>query len=90
MPSSKNYVRDLKQEAKTATARGDDTKNKNRKQAERTYEKARGKCSGDVDHKNRSTSNNSLSNLRCVPASKNRSIDRKGQGKKYDTSKKRG
>jgi hypothetical protein len=83
MPSSPSYKRNLKQEAKTATARGDDTKNKNRKQAERTYEKARGKCSGDVDHKDGNTSNNKLSNLRCQTASKNRSFARnKNAGRK--------
>lgn len=84
IPSSKNYVRDIKQETKTAKARGDDVKNKNRKQAKRTYEKSTGKvCKGDVDHKNGRTGDNNTSNLRCIPASKNRSFARnKNAGKK--------
>lgn len=84
MPSSKNYVRDIKQETKTAKARGDDVKNKNRKQAKRNQEKTSGRvCSGDVDHIDGNTRNNSPSNLRCIPASKNRSFARnKNAGKK--------
>lgn len=89
MPSSPNYKRNLAQEKKTAKARGDDVKNKNRKQAKRTFEKTHGVCNGDVDHRNRNTGNNSQSNLRCIPSSTNRSISRKSTAAKYDTSKKR-
>ena len=83
MPSSPGYIRNYTQEKKTSDARGEGVKNKNRKQAKRNYEKAAGKCSGDVDHKDGNTNNNKKSNLRCVPASKNRSYPRtKSAGKK--------
>jgi len=83
MPSSPGYIRNYSREKVTADRRGEGVKNKNRKQAKRNYEKAAGKCSGDVDHKDGNTNNNSKSNLRCVSPSKNRSFARtKTAGKK--------
>ena len=89
MPSSKNYVRNYKQEYKTAKARkevsaGPNGDNAKRKAARRKLEKAGRVRKGDgkdVDHKNRNPKDNRRSNLRVVSKSKNRSITRK-KGKK--------
>lgn len=89
MPSSKNYVRDYKQEYKTAKRRqevasGSDGDNAKRKAARRKMEKAGRVKKGDgkdVDHKNRNPKDNRNSNLRVVSKSKNRSFSRK-KGKK--------
>lgn len=83
MPSSPNYVRDYKQERKTALKRGEGKDNASRKRATRSYNKRNGKCKGDVDHIDGNPKNNSPSNLRCKPKSKNRSFERNGSaGKK--------
>lgn len=82
-PSSDNYKRDYAQEAKTAKRRGEHKDNASRKRAMRS----KPKCSGDIHHKDGNPRNNSPSNLECIPASKNRSFSRKGNAKKYDTSK---
>ena len=76
MPSSKSYIRNYAQEAKTAAARGEKPKNASRKAAKRAYEARYGKCNGDVDHRDTNAKNNNMSNLRCMPASKNRSFAR--------------
>lgn len=89
MPSSKNYVRDYKQEYKTAKRRkevaaGKNGANAKRKAARRKLEKAglvRKGDGKDVDHKNRNPKDNRRSNLRAVSKSTNRSVSRK-KGKK--------
>lgn len=87
MPSSVNYKRDYAQETRTAKKRGEvggsSSKNASRKRARRKYEKLKGKCNGDVDHKNGNSRSNGISNLVCVSPSKNRSYKRtKSAGKK--------
>lgn len=78
MPSSKNYVRDLKQERKTARARGELALNAPRKQARRDLEKeglVKPFDGKDVDHVKPLSKGGSTgrSNLRAVSTSKNRS-----------------
>ena len=81
MPSSPNYVRDYAQEKKTSDRRGEKPKRALRNKARRKLEglgmvkKGDGK---DVDHKKELSAGggNSLSNLKAVPASKNRSFPR--------------
>lgn len=85
MPSSKNYVRDYKQERKTAISRGETSVGSSssdaiRHRARRTVEKKLGKSLGSdvhVDHKtplSKSKKNaNSPSNLRVRTASSNTS-----------------
>jgi hypothetical protein len=85
MPSSKNYVRDYKQETKTSKARGqyDDTlaRNRNRKRAikEGIVKPFDGK---DLDHKKELSKggSNAESNLHPVKASSNRSYARNKDG----------
>lgn len=91
MPSSPNYKRDLKQEQRTAKRRGElggsNSKNASRKRARRLYEKTKGKCNGDVDHKNGNARDNRVSNLVCKSKSSNRSFARtKSAGKKNKKS----
>jgi hypothetical protein len=85
MPSSPGYKRDYVQERKT------ESPERKKKRADRN--KARRKLmkegkvrkgdNRDVDHKNGNARDNSRSNLRAVPASKNRSYARtKTAGKK--------
>jgi hypothetical protein len=81
-PSSSSYVRNYAQEAKTSAARGEKPKNASRKAAKRAYEARFGKCSGDVDHRSGNALNNTLSNLRCVSATKNRSFARNSKAGK--------
>ncbi len=74
MPSSKNYVRDYKQERKTAIARGEtgspDSDNAARKRLRRAALK-RGmvKAGQDLDHKKPLSKGgaNTLKNARCGP-----------------------
>ena len=85
MPSSKGYVRDLKQEKVTSDARGEKPKRAARNRARRVLmnkglvSKGDGK---DVDHKTELSKGGSTapSNLRAMPASKNRSFKRKADG----------
>lgn len=85
MPSSSNYVRDYKQERKTAMRRGEvssgpDGDNAKRKEARRKLEKEGKVRKGDgkdVDHKNRNPKDNSRGNLRVKSKSENRSFSRK-------------
>ena len=94
MPSSPNYVRDYKQERKTAKARGETgvgskSGDATRHRARRKMEKKHGKAAlagKDVDHKKplKSGGSNSESNLAISDPSKNRSKggksgDRKGK-----------
>lgn len=77
-PSSKNYVRDLQQEKKTARARGELALNAPRKQARRDLEKeglVKPFDGKDVDHKTPLSKGGGTgrSNLRAVSTSKNRS-----------------
>ena len=93
MPSSPNYVRNYKQEAKTeSSTRKAKRKNrlkarrKNRLKARRTLQKAGVVKKGDgkdVHHADGNALNNKRSNLKAVNASKNRSYPRtKTAGKK--------
>lgn len=82
MPSPKGYVRDYKQEAKTATRRGEDEDDATRHRARYKMTKA-GKVKTndgqDVDHITpiRKGGGNATSNLRVTSKSKNRSFKRK-------------
>jgi len=84
-PSSKNYVRDLKQERKTSLARGEGPKNAARKQARRDMEKA-GKVKPfdglDVDHVKPLSKGGAVGkgNLRVKSKSDNRSFARNPDG----------
>lgn len=82
MPSSKNYVRDLKQERKTAIKRGETSvgsksSDATRHRARRLLEKKLGPIPSnmDVDHKKslKDGGSNSTSNLRVRSRSANRS-----------------
>lgn len=82
MPSSPNYVRDYKQEKKTSDARGEKPLRAARNRARRKLEglgmvrKGDGK---DVDHikeMSQGGAKTALSNLKAMPASKNRSFPR--------------
>ncbi len=93
MPSSKNYVRDYKQEAKTSNARGenkgDAERHKLRREAvkEGIVKPGDGK---DLDHKRPLSKggSNTLSNARPVSPSENRSFSRNADGSiKSQTSK---
>ena len=85
MPSSKNYVRDYKQEQKTATRRGED-KGRAMRNAARAEMMKQGKAhkgdGKDVDHKKAldQGGSNSDNNLRVVDVSKNRSFSRNSKG----------
>ena len=86
MPSSPNYVRDYKTEAKTAAARGEKPDNAARHRARRLMAK-KGmvkKFDGkDVDHRtplSKGGAATAPSNLRVVSASSNRSFPRKPSG----------
>lgn len=88
MPSSPNYKRDYKQEARTAKRRGEqgtgpNGDNAKRKRARRMLE-AKGlvKPGQDVDHKRPLSKGggNGRSNLRVTPAGKNRSFKRNKDG----------
>lgn len=85
MASSKNYVRDIEQETRTAKRRGDPVRNAQRHKARREAIKAGivshndGK---DVDHKVPLTKggSNKVGNLRAQPPGTNRSVKRKPDG----------
>ena len=85
MPSSKNYVRDIPQEKKTAKARGDIERDNERKRARRLMVKeglVKENDGLDVDHKKPldKGGSNARSNLRVQSASDNRSFARKKDG----------
>ena len=90
MPSSPGYVRDLKQEYKTAKARGENGTGSNSKDAIRKRARRKAIKIGmikpgsnmDIDHKEPLSKGggNSVSNLRPVSASKNRSFPRNHKG----------
>lgn len=78
MPSSPNYVRNYKQEAKIESSTRK-AKRKNRLKARRTLQKAGIVKKGDgkdVHHADGNALNNKRSNLKAVNASKNRSYPR--------------
>jgi len=98
MPSSPGYVRDYKQERKTAKARGETgcgscSGDATRHRARRKVEKKLGKklpTSVHVDHKKKlkSGGSNSSSNLRVRPASANMSDNgHKPKSKRLPTKK---
>jgi 5-methylcytosine-specific restriction endonuclease McrA len=89
MPSSPGYVRDYKQERKTAIRRGEvlgsDSPNAKRKRLRRQMEKegkVRKHDGKDVDHKKPLSKggSNSKANARVVDASSNRSFPRNSDG----------
>lgn len=89
MPSSKNYVRDYKQEARTSKARGEiggsDAPNSKRKRLRRLALKKGMVKTGDgkdLDHKVPLSKGgaNTLKNARVVEPSKNRSYPRTRTG----------
>jgi len=88
MPSSKNYVRDYEQEAKTSKARGEilggsDTPNAQRKRLRRlALKKGMVKPGQDLDHKKPLSKggSNTLKNAQAVAPSKNRSFPRNSDG----------
>lgn len=83
MPSNKNYVRDYKQEQKTAKARGETKDRAKRNAARAKMKKAGVKVAGkDVDHKNGISGGNGRSNLRTQSKATNRSAG----GKKGNTA----
>lgn len=89
MPSSKNYIRNYRQEYKTAKRRkevaaGSNGANAKRKAARRKLQKAGVNVKGrDVHHKNGNPKDNKRSNLTVSSKSKNRSFPRnKKAGKK--------
>ena len=89
MPSSPNYKRNYKQEARTESPLRKKKRAK-RNQARRVALKAglvKTGDSKDVDHKDGNAMNNKRSNLSVKSASKNRSYPRtKSAAKKYRTS----
>lgn len=88
MPSSKNYVRDLKQEYKTAKARGEVGTGSNSKNAKRHRLRRKMlklglvKKGQDVDHKVALSKggSNSVRNARAVSPSANRGFPRNKDG----------
>lgn len=86
MPSSPNYVRDIKQETKTAKARGEMPKNALRKKARRLMVKkglVKPNDGKDVDHTQALSKGGSAlapSNLRVTSASDNRGFPRNPNG----------
>jgi len=86
MPSSPNYVRDYKQEKKTSDARGEKPKRAARNRARLKAVKAgviKPNDPRDIDHKkplSKGGAPTSMSNLRPVAASKNRSFKRNPDG----------
>ena len=86
MPSSKNYVRDYKQEGKYESTPAQKKKRASRGRARYKLMKQGKVRLGDgldVDHKNTNANDNSPSNLRVQKASDNRSYPRnKHAGKK--------
>ena len=87
MPSSKNYVRDYKQEYKNYHASPEQKKKRASRNAARATMVAKGKVrkgdGKDVDHKNGNANQNSGGNLRVQSKSANRSFPRnRNAGKK--------
>ena len=87
MPSSKNYVRNYKQEYKSYHASPEQKKKRASRNAARATMVAKGKVrkgdGKDVDHKNGNANQNSGGNLRVQSKSANRSFPRnKNAGKK--------
>ena len=85
MPSSKNYVRDMKQERKTQLARGEGEDNRKRKQARRDATKrgmVKPNDGKDVDHKVPLSQggSNAPGNTRARSPSANRSFPRTSKG----------
>lgn len=90
IPSSKNYTRDYRQEAKTAKRRGENKDNASRKRARRKYIRLHGEAAArgkDIDHADRNPKNNGKKNLKAKSASANRSFSRKRNSKKYGNGK---
>jgi hypothetical protein len=86
MPSSPDYRRNYQTENKYK-AKPEQIKKRVERNAARRKMEAAGKVrkgdGKDVDHKNGKTSDNSMGNLRAIPATKNRSYARtKTAGKK--------
>jgi len=86
MPSSKNYVRDYKQEYKNYHASPEQKKKRASRNAARAAMEKAGKVrkgdGKDVDHKNGNPKQNSKSNLRVQSKSANRSFPRDSNAKR--------
>lgn len=88
MPSSKNYVRDYKQEAKTAKARGEQGTGSDAGSAKRHKLRRKAlklgmvKPGQDLDHKKPLSKggSNTIQNARATTPSENRSYPRKKDG----------
>ena len=83
MPSSPDYKRDYKQEKKTSDSRGEKPDRAARNRARRVMlNKGMVKPGQDVDHKKELSKggSNAPSNLKAMPASKNRSFKRNSDG----------
>ena len=85
MPSSPNYVRDIPQETRTAKKRGDDKRNAKRTRLRRLAIKkglVKPHDGKDLDHKValKKGGANTLTNVRVVSASNNRSFPRNPDG----------
>ena len=85
MPSSKNYVRDIPQEKKTAKARGDIERDNERKRARRLMVKeglVKANDGKEINHKVALSEggSNSRKNLEVTTAKKNRSYPRNPDG----------
>lgn len=85
MPSSPDYQRDLKREKETSDARGEKPKRAARNRARRVMMKKGMVKKGDgkdVDHRTELSKggSNAPSNLRAMPAGKNRSFKRNSDG----------
>lgn len=79
-PSPEGYVRDYKQERRTARRRGELEDNKHRKRARRKAIRIgiiRQDDNRDIHHRNNNPKDNSRRNLLPQSASKNRSVRRK-------------
>ena len=89
MPSSANYVRNYKQEARTESPvrrKKRNMRNKARRMAVKAGKAKKGDGK-DVHHKDGNAMNNKRSNLQVKSASKNRSFPRtKSASKKFRTS----
>ncbi len=88
MPSSKNYVRDIKQEEKTAKARGEQSTGHDSKEAVRARARRKAlklgmvKKGQDLDHRVPLSKGgtNAVSNFRAEAPSVNRSFPRDSKG----------
>jgi len=86
MPSSANYKRNYKKEYKNYDSKPSVVKKRVNRNKARRKMIAKGKAKvgdgKDIDHKNGNTNDNSMSNLKAVKKSKNRSYPRTKNARK--------